>query len=107
MEIKLQTIAKVKNSRIEPIDDHWESIVAEIELADYISTEAFENISYFSHLEIIYYFAKVKTENIFFSGRPRGNLNFPLLGILGQRKMTDPTKLNFLPLNFGNITEEH
>ena len=107
MEIKLQSIATVKNSRIEPIDDNWESIVAEIELADHIPTEAFENISDFSHLEIIYYFDKVKIENIVFSGRPRGNLNFPLVGILGQRKKTDPTKLNFVPLNFWNITEEH
>ena len=81
MEIKLQSIATVKNSRIEPIDDNWESIVAEIELADHIPTEAFENISQFSHLEIIYYFDKVKTENIVFSGRPRGNLNFPSVGI--------------------------
>ena len=98
MEIKLQPIATVKNSRIAPIDDHWESIVAEIELADYIPTEGFENISDFSHLEIICYFDKA---------RPRGNLNFPLVGILGQRKKTDPTKLDFVPLNFWNITEEH
>ena len=81
MEIKLRPIATVKNSRLEPVDDHWESIVAEIELADHIPTEAFENISQFSHLEIIYYFDKVKTENIVFSGRPRGNLNFPSVGI--------------------------
>ena len=86
MEIKLQPIATVKNSRLEPIDDYWESIVAEIELADHIPTEAFENISDFSHLEIIYYFDKVKTEDIVFSGRPRGNLKFPVVGIFGQRK---------------------
>ena len=97
----MQPTATVKNSRIKPIDDHWESIVAEIELADHIPTEAFENISDLSHLEIIYYFDKVKTENIVFTGRPRGNLNFLLVvGIFGQRKNTDPTKLKFVPLNF-------
>ena len=86
MEMKLQPIATVKNSQIEAIDDHWESNVAEIELADHIPTEAFKNISNFSHLKIIYYFGKVKTENIVFSGRPRENLNSPLVGIFGQRK---------------------
>ena len=93
MEIKLRPIATVKNSRLEPVDDHWESIVAEIELADHIPTEAFENISQFSHLEIIYYFDKVKTENIVFSGRPRGNLNFPSVGIFGQRKKDRPNQI--------------
>ena len=93
MEIKLTPIATVKNSRIEPIDDHWETIIAEIELADHIPTEAFENISDFSHLEIIYYFDKVKNDDIVFSGRPRGNPNYPLVGILGQRKKDRPNKI--------------
>ena len=93
MEIKLQPIATVKNSRTEPIDDHWENIVAEIELANHIPTEAFENILDFSHLEIIYYFNKVKSDGIVFSGRPRGNPNYPLVGILGQRKKDRPNQI--------------
>ena len=93
MEIKLTPIATVKNSRTEPIDDHWETIIAEIELADHIPTVAFENISDFSHLEIIYYFDKVKNDDIVFSGRPRGNPNYPLVGILGQRKKDRPNTI--------------
>ena len=93
MEIKLQSIATVKNSRTEPVDDHWETIIAEIELADNIPTEAFNNISDFSHLEIIYYFDKVKKENIVFSGRPRSNPNYPLIGIFGQRKKDRPNTI--------------
>ena len=93
MEIKLQPIATVKNSRTEPIDDNWEVIIADIELADHIPTEAFNNISDFSHLEIIYYFDKVKKEDIIFSGRPRGNPNYPLVGIFGQRKKDRPNTI--------------
>jgi tRNA-Thr(GGU) m(6)t(6)A37 methyltransferase TsaA len=93
MEIKLQPIATVKNSRTVPIDDHWETIVAEIELAENVPTEAFESISDFSHLEIIYYLDKVKNEDIVFSGRPRGNPNYPLVGIFGQRKKDRPNKI--------------
>lgn len=92
-EISLKPIAKVKNSRAEPIDDHWESVIAEIELADHIPTEAFENISDFSHLEIIYYFNKVKSQDIVFSGRPRGNPNYPVTGIFAQRKKDRPNTI--------------
>ncbi len=93
MEIVLTPLAIVKNSRTEPIDDDWENVVAEIELADHIPTEAFDNISDFSHLEIIYYFDKVKKEDIVFSGRPRGNPNYPLVGIFGQRKKDRPNTI--------------
>lgn len=40
-------------------DDFWGSVVSEIELANEVPTEAFENIEHFSHLEIIFYFDKV------------------------------------------------
>ncbi len=93
MEIQLQPIAIVKNSRTEPIDDNWATIIADIELAGHIPTEAFDNISDFSHLEIIYYFNKVKKEDIVFSGRPRGNPNYPLVGIFGQRKKDRPNTI--------------
>lgn len=93
MEIVLKPIATVKNSRTEPIDDNWEAIIAAIELADHIPTEAFDNISDFSHLEIIYYFDKVKKDDIVFSGRPRGNPNYPLVGIFGQRKKDRPNTI--------------
>lgn len=93
MEIKLKSIATIKNSRTETIDDNWETIVAEITLADDIPTEVFESISDFSHLEIIYYFDKVKNEDIVYSGRPRGNPNYPLVGIFGQRKKDRPNKI--------------
>ena len=35
MELKLRPIATVKNSRLELIDDHWESIVADDQIKNY------------------------------------------------------------------------
>jgi tRNA (adenine37-N6)-methyltransferase len=93
VSIKLIPIAKVKNSRSSPIDDNWAEIIADIELAEHIPTEAFTSISSFSHLEIVYYFDKVKREDIVFSGRPRGNPDYPLVGILGQRKKDRPNQI--------------
>ena len=93
MEIILKPIATVKNLRTEPIDDNWETIIADIELADHIPTQSFDSISDFFHLEIIYYFDKVNNNDIVFSGRPRGNPNYPLVGIFGQRKKDRPNKI--------------
>lgn len=93
MEITLQPIATVKNSRTEPIDDHWEAVIAEIELAAHVPAAAFDGISGFSHLEIIYYFDKVQQEKVVFSGHPRGNRDYPLTGIFAQRKKDRPNRI--------------
>jgi len=93
MEITLTPIGLVKNSRLIPSDDQWEAIVSEIVLADHIPIEAFDQISDFSHLEIIYYFDQVNPKDIVFSGRPRGNPNYPSIGIFGQRKKDRPNRI--------------
>ena len=93
MEIKLKPIATVKNSLTTPTDDYWEEVISEIELADHIPTEAFEGLSEFSHLEIIYFFDKVNNKEIVFSLHPRGNPNYPLVGIFGQRKKDRPNTI--------------
>jgi tRNA-Thr(GGU) m(6)t(6)A37 methyltransferase TsaA len=91
--MNIQPVAIVKNSRKTPIDDHWEEIIAEIELADHIPTEAFNSIEDFSHLEIIYYFDQVKEKDIIFAGHPRGNPAWPHVGIFGQRKKDRPNTI--------------
>ena len=93
MEIKLKSIATVKNSRTLSVDDHWEDVISEIELENHIPTEVFDSIDDFSHLEIIYYFDKVKKEDIVFSGKPRGNPKYPRVGIFVQRKKDRPNTL--------------
>ena len=93
MEIKLKPVAYVRNSRKLPIDDYWQEIISEIELAENIPSDAFENISNFSHLEIIYYFDKVGEKEIVYSGRPRGNPDYPVSGIFAQRKKDRPNRI--------------
>lgn len=93
MNILIHPVATVRNSRKEPIDDEWGTIIADIELAGHIPTKAIENISDFSHLDILFYFDKVQDNNIVFSGRPRGNPNYPIVGIFGQRKKDRPNKM--------------
>jgi len=93
MEITVKPIGVVKNSRKQPTDDFWEEIISEIELVDDVPSEAFSGLSDFSHLEIIYYFDRVNCNDIVFSGHPRGNPDFPLVGIFGQRKKDRPNTI--------------
>lgn len=93
MDIVLHPIATVINQRTTPTDDFWGDTVSEIRLLDHIPDEALNNIENFSHLEIIYYFDQVEKNKIVFSGRPRGNPEYPEVGILGQRKKDRPNQL--------------
>jgi tRNA-Thr(GGU) m(6)t(6)A37 methyltransferase TsaA len=93
MEIILKPVAWVKNSRTKPIDDDWGTIVSEIVLEEHIPTEALKHILDFSHLEIIYYFNQTGDENILYSRRPRGNIDYPEVGIFAQRNKDRPNKI--------------
>ena len=93
MHIDLTAIATTTNARKDITDDNWGSVVTEITLAAHIPTESFENIENFSHLEIIFYFDQVPDDKIVFSGHPRGNPDYPLMGIFCQRKKDRPNKI--------------
>ncbi|HWB24538.1 MAG TPA: SAM-dependent methyltransferase [Chitinophagaceae bacterium] len=93
MQITLSPIAFVKNTRTEPTDDFWGSIISEIELAENIPTEAFNSIEGFSHLEIIFYFDKANPADLVFAGHPRGNKSYPYTGIFAQRKKDRPNSI--------------
>ncbi len=93
MEINVKPVAFVTNKRNTPTDDFWGDTISEITLAEHIPTEAFDDIESFSHLEIIYYFDQVQKETIVFSGRPRGNPAYPIVGIFGQRKKDRPNQI--------------
>ena len=94
MEIKLQPIAYVKNSRTEIEDDNWGNVISEIELDDKIITEAFEGIDDFSHLEIIFYMNRVLDDKAKAQFRhPRNNTKLPKLGTYAQRNKNRPNKL--------------
>ena len=90
MDIVLQQVATVKNKRTDLSDDYWGSIISEIELLPHIPAKAFNGIEEFSHLEIVFYFDKAdKSKAVFFS-HPRGNINWPEVGIYAQRKRDRP-----------------
>lgn len=93
MQITLQSVATIQNIRTAVTDDSWGEIISEITLEPRFPTEAFAGIETFSHLEILFYFDKVDDSTVVFSGRPRSNPNYPLVGIFSQRKKDRPNKI--------------
>lgn len=93
MKIQLTPIATVKNTRIAPGDDFWGGTISEIELAEGLPEEAFEGIGLFSHLEIIYYFDRVGEGKTVHARRPRGNPDYPVMGIFAQRNKDRPNSI--------------
>ncbi len=93
MDIILRPLAFVRNTRTDQSDDYWGSIVSEIELADEVPADAFNGIDDFSHLEIIFYFDKADKSKAVYKYHPRGNTNWPEVGIFAQRKKDRPNSI--------------
>ena len=93
MEINMNPVAFVKNSRNDLSDDFWGSIISEIELVESIPATAFNGIDTFSHLEIIFYFNQTDSSTVLFNSNPRDNKNWPEVGIFAQRKKNRPNAL--------------
>jgi tRNA (adenine37-N6)-methyltransferase len=93
MDIILQPVAFVKNSRNDISDDYWGSVISEIELAGHIPADALNGIETFSHLEIVFYFDKADKSKTAYKGHPRGNKEWPEVGIFAQRKKDRPNSI--------------
>jgi tRNA-Thr(GGU) m(6)t(6)A37 methyltransferase TsaA len=93
MECSLKPVAWVKNNRHKPLDDFWGNIISEIVLDEEIPEHSFKRITDFSHLEIIYYFDQTKEDHIPYSRRPRGNPDFPEMGVFAQRNKDRPNHI--------------
>jgi tRNA (adenine37-N6)-methyltransferase len=92
--ITLTPIAHIHNVRRNLDDDHWGNIVAEIRLDESLPQESLEGIETFSHAEIVFYFDQVSdVENIPMSRHPRGNKDWPKVGIFAQRNKDRPNHL--------------
>jgi tRNA-Thr(GGU) m(6)t(6)A37 methyltransferase TsaA len=92
--IHLHPIGIVRSTRQELLDDYWDQIPASIELSDDYSPEALSGLTDFSHAEIIYLFDQVKEAGVERGARhPRGNTDWPRVGIFAQRAKDRPNRL--------------
>jgi len=92
-EITLNPIGYVHNARLGLDDDNWGNIISEIRLDESQLEESFDGIETYSHAEILFYFDQAAEENIPASRHPRGNKNWPQVGVLAQRNKDRPNHI--------------
>ena len=95
MSIVLEPIGMVSGGREVPVDDDWGKSRARLELdANRFTPEALAGLSDFSHIEVVYYFDRVRQDEVVTGARhPRGRADWPLVGIFAQRGKNRPNRL--------------
>ncbi|MGI5508127.1 SAM-dependent methyltransferase [Streptomyces sp. CA-106131] len=88
-------IGWVSGGRHEVFDDAWGEVTALIRLDDNrFGPEALAGLDAFPHLEVVYHFDRVPASKIETGARhPRGNTEWPLVGIFAQRGKNRPNRL--------------
>jgi tRNA (adenine37-N6)-methyltransferase len=90
----LRVIARVSNERRELTDDNWDDYLSVIELADDVPDAALRGLEEFSHVEVI--FLAELAQNVPpgpWHRRPRGNDEWPDVGVFAQRNKDRPNRL--------------
>jgi tRNA-Thr(GGU) m(6)t(6)A37 methyltransferase TsaA len=93
--MNVEPIGRVSSSRSDATDDNWDVVTATITLdVGQFSPEALQGIADFSHVEIVYAFDQVEPAEIETGARhPRGNRDWPSVGIFAQRAKMRPNRL--------------
>jgi tRNA (Thr-GGU) A37 N-methylase len=94
-EIATWPIGSVRSGRAEASDDAWDVLEARIELdPKQFGPEATAGLGEFSHIEVLFHFHKVAPATICTGARhPRGNTNWPKVGIFAQRGKNRPNRI--------------
>jgi tRNA (Thr-GGU) A37 N-methylase len=102
----LNPIGHVRGGRVAPIDDDWGASRARIELdPGAFKSDALLGLDAFSHLEVIFLFHKVTADSIHLGARtPRGNPEWPKVGIFAQRGKNRPNRLGLCTCRLIGVT---
>ncbi|MER8035409.1 SAM-dependent methyltransferase [Streptomyces hydrogenans] len=93
-EIVTLPVGRVVGGRAEVRDDEWGGVAAVIRLDERFGADALAGLDAFSHVEVVYHFDRVPEEKVETGARrPRGNPEWPLVGIFAQRGKNRPNRL--------------
>ncbi|MEU9099061.1 SAM-dependent methyltransferase [Streptomyces sp. NPDC048361] len=94
-EVVSDPVGRVTGGRAEVRDDEWGEVSAVIRLdGTRFGPEALAGLDSFSHVEIVYHFDRVPVDKVETGARhPRGNTDWPLVGIFAQRGKNRPNRL--------------
>lgn len=95
MTIEMRPIGWVRGGRVPDEDDDWGKVRARIELdTGWLGADALLGLDAFSHAEIVFVFDRIGDADITTGARhPRGNPDWPRVGIFAQRGRNRPNRL--------------
>ncbi len=94
VEVVSEPVGRVVGGRAEVLDDEWGGVAAVIRLDDRFGADALAGLDAFSHVEVVYHFDRVPPEKVETGARhPRGNTDWPPVGIFAQRGKNRPNRL--------------
>jgi tRNA (adenine37-N6)-methyltransferase len=92
--LSIAPIGTVISRRTVPTDDDWDVETTVIRLSDEFDESALAGLDTFSRIEVVYVFDRVATDKIEVGARrPRGNPDWPQVGIFAQRAKNRPNRL--------------
>lgn len=92
-QFTLSAIGHVEGGRGPAEDDQWGDSRAAI-IIDALPAEALTGLDSFSHCEVVFIFDRLPESEITTGARrPRGNPDWPLVGILAQRGRNRPNRI--------------
>ena len=90
----VEEVGTVVSGRDEAIDDEWGLVESRIELTSGFGPAALAGLEGFSHVEVVFLFDRVATRSVCRGARrPRGNPDWPEVGIFAQRAKDRPNRL--------------
>lgn len=90
----LTPVGRVLGGRDAVRDDGWGAERATIRLDERFAPDAVAGLDAFSHLEVVYLFDRVDPDAVEHGARhPRGNPDWPRVGIFAQRAKDRPNRL--------------
>ena len=95
MTFEVQPIGHVRNERADAVDDQWDLVNSTIQLdLDVVDAAATDGLRDFSHVEVVFVFDRVDPAGVCRGARhPRGNPEWPMVGILAQRAKDRPNRI--------------
>lgn len=94
MQLTIEPIGYVCSSRAQATDDAWDSESSAIQLTERFGPDALLRLGEFSHVEVLFCFHEVNPVGVETGARhPRGNDDWPLVGIFAQRGKNRPNRL--------------
>lgn len=92
-QFEVQAVGVVRCSRTEPEDDSWDTEISRIELVKPFDKRSLMGLESFSHCIVVYVFDKAVWDESKMSRHPRGNTDWPEVGIFAQRAKDRPNRL--------------